>query len=75
MVMICLPSGGPFGQQEFYNCKYDPKNPEFWKQIELPNGTLGNETVEFAEVLMPGERKMVEVGHLRLPSGNLLHSC
>ncbi|CAJ1459864.1 unnamed protein product [Effrenium voratum] len=26
------------GIKEFYNCKYDPKNPEFWKQIELPNG-------------------------------------
>ena len=26
--------------QEFYNCKYDPKNPEFWKQIELANGAL-----------------------------------
>ena len=28
------------GFQEFYNCKYDPKNPEFWKQIELANGAL-----------------------------------
>jgi len=26
------------GIKEFYNCKYDPKNPEFWKGIELPDG-------------------------------------
>jgi len=26
------------GIKEFYNCKYDPKNEEFWKKIELPSG-------------------------------------
>jgi len=26
------------GIKEFYNCKYDPKSPEFWKGIELPDG-------------------------------------
>merc|ERR1719507_2302275 len=25
------------GIKEFYNCKYDPGNPEFWKKIELPD--------------------------------------
>ena len=24
--------------KQFYNCKYDAKNPEFWKQIEMPGG-------------------------------------
>ena len=24
--------------KEFYECKYDPKNEEFWKRIELPGG-------------------------------------
>ena len=24
------------GIKEFYECKYDPKNEEFWKRIELP---------------------------------------
>jgi len=24
--------------KQFYNLKYDAKNPEFWKKIELPNG-------------------------------------
>lgn len=27
------------GIKEFYSCKYDPKSPEFWKAIELPDGT------------------------------------
>ena len=35
--MLQLSNNGP-SWQEFYNCKYDPKNPEFWKNIELPNG-------------------------------------
>jgi len=26
------------GIKEFYDCKYDPKSPEFWKKIELPDG-------------------------------------
>ena len=26
------------GIKEFYNCGYDPKNPDFWKKVELPNG-------------------------------------
>jgi len=26
------------GIKEFYECKYDPKNEEFWKKIELPGG-------------------------------------
>jgi NADH dehydrogenase FAD-containing subunit len=26
------------GIKEFYSCKYDPKNPDFWKGIELPDG-------------------------------------
>merc|ERR1712241_185470 len=26
------------GIKEFYDCKYDAKNPDFWKKIELPNG-------------------------------------
>jgi len=26
------------GIKEFYSCGYDPKNPDFWKKIELPNG-------------------------------------
>ena len=34
------PGCHPLCLQEFYNCKYDPKNPEFWKQIELANGAL-----------------------------------
>ena len=25
------------GIKEFYNCKSAPDDPEFWKQIELPN--------------------------------------
>ena len=26
------------GIKEFYSCGYDPKNQDFWKKIELPNG-------------------------------------
>ena len=26
------------GIKQFYNTKYDAKNPEFWKSIDLPNG-------------------------------------
>jgi hypothetical protein len=26
------------GIKEFYNIKYEPKNPEFWKTVELPDG-------------------------------------
>ncbi|CAE8714351.1 unnamed protein product [Polarella glacialis] len=26
------------GIKEFYDCKFDPKNPDFWKKIELPDG-------------------------------------
>jgi len=26
------------GIKEFYDCKYDPKSPDFWKKIELPDG-------------------------------------
>ena len=26
------------GIKQFYNTKYDAKNPDFWKSIELPNG-------------------------------------
>ena len=26
------------GIKQFYNTKYDAKNPDFWKGIELPNG-------------------------------------
>jgi len=26
------------GIKEFYGLKYEPKNPDFWKAIELPNG-------------------------------------
>jgi len=26
------------GIKEFYNIKYEPKNPDFWKTVELPNG-------------------------------------
>merc|ERR1712187_327702 len=26
------------GIKEFYSCKYDPKSPDFWKHIELPDG-------------------------------------
>ena len=26
------------GIKQFYNTKYDAKNPEFWKSIELPDG-------------------------------------
>merc|ERR1711904_432470 len=26
------------GIKEFYNLKYEPKNPEFWKKVELPDG-------------------------------------
>jgi len=26
------------GISEYYNLKYDPKNPEFWKKINLPDG-------------------------------------
>ena len=26
------------GIKEFYSCGYDPKNPDFWKKVELPNG-------------------------------------
>ena len=26
------------GIKQFYNTKYDAKDPEFWKKIELPSG-------------------------------------
>ena len=26
------------GIKQFYNTKYDAKNPDFWKSIEMPNG-------------------------------------
>jgi hypothetical protein len=26
------------GIKEFYSCKYDPKSPDFWKHVELPDG-------------------------------------
>lgn len=26
------------GIKQFYNTKYDPKSPDFWKKIEMPNG-------------------------------------
>ena len=26
------------GIKQFYNTKYDAKNPDFWKSIEIPNG-------------------------------------
>ena len=26
------------GIKQFYNTKYDAKDPEFWKRIELPSG-------------------------------------
>merc|ERR1711966_587801 len=26
------------GIKEFYSLKYEPKNPEFWAKVELPNG-------------------------------------
>ena len=26
------------GIKQFYNTKYDAKNPEFWKAVELPDG-------------------------------------
>ena len=36
--VLCSEYMNASGIKEFYECKYDPKNEEFWKRIELPGG-------------------------------------